>query len=480
MEVPKDWWKGFFSGLAVEMWRAAITEEQTRREADFLEKILAVQPGAAVLDVPCGGGRLSLELARRGNRMTGVEFSDAFVEEARAASRASGLDITWSQRNMQELPWQEAFEGAFCFGNSFGYCDEGENLNFLAQVAKVLKPGARFVLETYCAEFAARTFQERTWFEAGGIVMMEENEYDLLAGGVKTEYTFVAGGRMEKKRGWQRMYSYCELVQMLTAAGFEQVEGYSSVDLEPLNLKSGRLLIVACRSTAPSGQLSAGFEADLPAWSLRSCRDLRGVALDLREEWREQLIHHLRGGGVQGIHDRRHALALDRALRAPCVRPDDLVIAPAHQVQFQGDANVAARFVVELLEIQQPSTKLIISRRCVGKKANIGESARRSQASRGELGHHLCWFCAPPVVFVIVQFGGGLIVKDPVIAKNRRSLESRHVEHERRPRVGSRRCRRHGDGIVVGLGDTPAGGHQDGAEQNGGDSLRPSRRNVRQ
>jgi SAM-dependent methyltransferase len=253
MEVPKDWWKGFFSGLAVEMWRAVTTEEQTRREADFLEKILAVQPGAAVLDVPCGGGRLSLELARRGHRMTGVEYSDAFVEEARAASIARGLDITWSQRNMQELPWQEAFEGAFCFGNSFGYCDEGENLNFLAQVAKSLKPGARFILETYCAELAARTFQERSWFEAGGIVMMEENEYDLPAGGVKTEYTFVSGARKEQKRGWQRMYSYCDLIHLLESAGFEQIIGYCSLDQEPLNLKSGRLLIVACRRTAPLG-----------------------------------------------------------------------------------------------------------------------------------------------------------------------------------------------------------------------------------
>ena len=146
MEVPKDWWKDFFSGLAVEMWRAVINEEQTKREVDFLEKVLAVRPGAAVLDVPCGGGRLSLELASRGYRVTGVEFSDAFIQEARAASAACGLNIAWSQRDMRELPWQETFDGAFCFGNSFGYCSEAENSNFLAQGAKVLQPVGRSVL----------------------------------------------------------------------------------------------------------------------------------------------------------------------------------------------------------------------------------------------------------------------------------------------------------------------------------------------
>jgi 2-polyprenyl-3-methyl-5-hydroxy-6-metoxy-1,4-benzoquinol methylase len=177
MDVPRNWWKGFFTGLALEMWRAVTTEEQTRREADFIEKQLAVPPGSAFLDVPCGGGRLALELASRGYNMTGVEFSGAFVEEARAKSSQRVLDIAWVQQNMRDLHWNDTFDGAFYFGNSFGYFfEDAQNLQFLRAVGKSLKPGARFALETCCTELAVRNFQERSWFGAGGILMLEENE----------------------------------------------------------------------------------------------------------------------------------------------------------------------------------------------------------------------------------------------------------------------------------------------------------------
>ncbi|MBI3950710.1 MAG: hypothetical protein HY314_09680 [Acidobacteria bacterium] len=42
MGGPKtEWWKTFFSGITLDLWRQAVTEEQTRMEADFIEKTLA-------------------------------------------------------------------------------------------------------------------------------------------------------------------------------------------------------------------------------------------------------------------------------------------------------------------------------------------------------------------------------------------------------------------------------------------------------
>ena len=60
MTSPANWWENFFTGLVVEFWRAVQTPEGTRAEADCFEKRLGLRPGAAVLDVPCGDGRLSL------------------------------------------------------------------------------------------------------------------------------------------------------------------------------------------------------------------------------------------------------------------------------------------------------------------------------------------------------------------------------------------------------------------------------------
>ena len=77
--------------------------------------------------------------------MTGLDLSEEFIAEAR---QASPHPIRWVQDDMRSLPWVSTFDGAYCFGNSFGYLAWDESLEFLSAVARVLKPGARFIVDT--------------------------------------------------------------------------------------------------------------------------------------------------------------------------------------------------------------------------------------------------------------------------------------------------------------------------------------------
>src|SRR6476619_6340645 len=139
MNVQSNWWETFFTGVAVDMGVQAVPAEHTKREADRLEKLLAVAEGGEILDVPCGAGRLALVLAQRGYRMTGVDWSSECLRYA----RASGSDhVAWEQRDMRDLPWPGRFDAAFCFGNSFGYLDDQGNQAFLLAVRQTLKKGA--------------------------------------------------------------------------------------------------------------------------------------------------------------------------------------------------------------------------------------------------------------------------------------------------------------------------------------------------
>ena len=52
LTAPVDWWRTFFSGVAMESWLKATTAEQTRQEANFLVESLRVAPPARLLDVP--------------------------------------------------------------------------------------------------------------------------------------------------------------------------------------------------------------------------------------------------------------------------------------------------------------------------------------------------------------------------------------------------------------------------------------------
>ena len=219
MDVQSNWWEHFFEGAPVDLWLQAVSPEHTAREADSLVRALDVAPGAALLDVPCGGGRVSLELASRGYHMTGVDWSHEFLAHARLSDAAR--DVTWERRDMRDLPWPGRFDGAFCLGNSFGYLDDEGNEAFVRAVAAALRPGARFVLETpMVLENMFGWITERPWWKVGDLRLLVVNQYDPVRGRLDIEYTHVSNGHVDTRYGSHRAYTYRQLVELLESAGF--------------------------------------------------------------------------------------------------------------------------------------------------------------------------------------------------------------------------------------------------------------------
>jgi SAM-dependent methyltransferase len=248
MDNQDDWWRTFFSGLIVESWLMSPTTEQTRQDADFIRDALDVPAPAKLLDVPCGGGRHSLALADLGYEMTGVDISTDFLTVARAQSAGKPGTIVWEEREMRDLPWPEVFDGAYSFGNSFGYLDDLGNAAFLKSVAAALKPGARFVLESgYVMELLLPVLQERAWYPVGDMLMLAQRRYDPASSRLYVEYTVIRGTQTEKRSMSARIYSYRELVSLLDAAGFADVRGYGSMAREPFRLGSSRALFIATK-----------------------------------------------------------------------------------------------------------------------------------------------------------------------------------------------------------------------------------------
>ena len=254
MKVPDDWWKDFFSGLVVDFWRAVMPPEATTAEADFLARHLALAPGARVLDVPCGHGRLALELARRGYRPTGVDISEDFLAAARQTAAGEGLTVEWRASDMRTLPWREHFDGAFCGGSSFGYLGDAGDLDFVRAVARTLKPGARFAIDAVKAAevMAPPHFRERYAMDVQDIRFEAENRYDKATGWMESRYTITRGDRREERSARHRIYTYREVAAMLQEAGFEKIEGLGSLSGEPFGPESTRLIFVAARKQTVS------------------------------------------------------------------------------------------------------------------------------------------------------------------------------------------------------------------------------------
>jgi SAM-dependent methyltransferase len=243
--MESEWYKDFFRGVALDVWRGAVSPEQTRAEADFLEKVLEPSAGARLLDVPCGNGRHSLELASRGYRTTGVDIAEEFVREAQSQT-ASGLQAEFFLGDMQHLPWQSEFDGAFCFGNSFGYTEHKGTVDFLSALSRTLKRGSRFVLETgLAAESILPKLQERGWVQIGNILFLSARRYEAAESRLCIQYTFVCDGKQETREASQQVYTVAEIRRLLEEAGLGTLALYSSLDQQPYQLGSPRLLVVA-------------------------------------------------------------------------------------------------------------------------------------------------------------------------------------------------------------------------------------------
>jgi SAM-dependent methyltransferase len=242
--LESHWFETFFKDIAVDCWVRAMSPEATTAEADFLKKALNVSPGARLLDIPCGHGRHSLELARRGYRMTGVDLSG----DALLVARTQQSDVEWIQADMREVTYEAEFDGAFCFGNSFAYFD-GENVErFLHAIARALKPGARFIIDTgMAAESILPTRQQRRWFRLEDLFMLSENRYNAENSRLDIDYTFIRDGVIETRPTSSYVFTIAEHRRMLRAAGFKILTLSSSLNGDSYEFGSPRLILTACR-----------------------------------------------------------------------------------------------------------------------------------------------------------------------------------------------------------------------------------------
>lgn len=122
-------------------WSPASYEAHARFVSDLAGAVLewlAPRPGERILDLGCGDGVLTGELARRGAIVTGVDIS----EELLAAARARRLDV----RHMdgEALEFDAEFDAVF--SNAALHWMTGAAA-VVSGVRRALKPGGRFVAE---------------------------------------------------------------------------------------------------------------------------------------------------------------------------------------------------------------------------------------------------------------------------------------------------------------------------------------------
>ena len=216
----------------------------TPGEVDFIEAEIGGNKKVPILDVACGTGRHSIELARRGYEVTGVDLSESQLQRARQKAEAGGVRVRFEKLDARNLPFQESFglvlnicEGAFALMGR----DE-DDLAILAGIAQALKPGGKLILTTLNALYSIKTHKN-----------FSHRHFDL--GTFRCSYTMEGvddQGNLKKLDCVERHYAPSEIRWRLQSLGFENI-GIFGCDLgnfsknRPIGEDDMEMLVVASR-----------------------------------------------------------------------------------------------------------------------------------------------------------------------------------------------------------------------------------------
>jgi 2-polyprenyl-3-methyl-5-hydroxy-6-metoxy-1,4-benzoquinol methylase len=246
-EVPSDWFDGYFEEEWLDEIALHIPAERTRAEVEFVLERLELDPGARVLDVACGHGRHSLELARRGFDVTGVDLSPRSIALAREAAEREGLKATFVERDARELGFDGEFDAAInLFTSAIGYFDdEAENQRVVGGVARALRRGGSFMVDTINLLSLARGFRELEWDEyRSGTIMIERRQFDFERARNDATWMFVrSDGSRKTLRHSLRVYAPHELMAMFDAAGLDVAGAWGNFDGDALSFDAWRTIL---------------------------------------------------------------------------------------------------------------------------------------------------------------------------------------------------------------------------------------------
>jgi SAM-dependent methyltransferase len=204
-----------------------------------------------VLDVACGAGRHTAAFSAAGVEMLGLDLSEFLLVEAVEQRGLAGRVVLG---DMRHLPFRDgALGGAINMFTSFGYFDdEADDARAVAEIARVLRPGGRFLMDFINAEKVGRVSGETTRRREGGVEIEEHRERDATGRRLcKNVRVLRPDGEIVSYREQVRLYTPTELEALVSVAGLRVVERFGDYGAGPYAAASDRLILLAEKGGRP-------------------------------------------------------------------------------------------------------------------------------------------------------------------------------------------------------------------------------------
>jgi ubiquinone/menaquinone biosynthesis C-methylase UbiE len=242
--VTEEQFDTLFDEAYLEVYAPRQDLEQAEQEALAAARVAGLEPGAEILDCPCGFGRHSIPLARAGYRVTGADRSQVLLDEARR--RAGKTELELVRADYRELPLpDDRFDAVLNLFSSIGYTGREGDTQAFREFRRVLRRGGMLVIETMHRDRLARIFQPRRWERLPEGYLLEVGSFDQIEGLYSNSLLYLPDEGPRREFPYElRVYTVTELVEMLREAGFEDVSAYGGYEGEELTLDT-RLVLVA-------------------------------------------------------------------------------------------------------------------------------------------------------------------------------------------------------------------------------------------
>jgi 2-polyprenyl-3-methyl-5-hydroxy-6-metoxy-1,4-benzoquinol methylase len=228
----KQWYEELFKNYALKYERENFTAG-TVGECDFFDEEIAHNSQCRILDIACGTGRHSIEMARRGYRVTGIDLSESMLARAREKAREQKVVVDFRKHDARQLPFNEEFDLALmiCEG-AFPLMETDEmNYQILQGAARALKPGGKLIFTTLNGLFplfhSVKDFIDSN--TADGNTTSEGHSFDLMTFRDHNITTVEDdAGKSKELVCDERYYVPSEITWLLKSLGFTRIDIYGA------------------------------------------------------------------------------------------------------------------------------------------------------------------------------------------------------------------------------------------------------------
>ncbi len=228
--LPSDWWRSLFNSLYLKTDGDVVENHQnTLQEIDYVQEITDMKKDDFVLDLCCGQGRHSLELARRGfEHVTGIDRSRYLIRLARKRANTEDLDVVFHEGDARKFQAPVHFyDYIILMGNSFGYFErQADDEAVLKSVARSLNPDGQIVLDVVDGAWMRENYEKRSWewIDENHFVCRERALSKDLTRIISREViTHAEKGVLADQFYAERIYSRNELTELLENLNYRDV-----------------------------------------------------------------------------------------------------------------------------------------------------------------------------------------------------------------------------------------------------------------